>query len=99
LLKPDASGTPRPTLLMIGSGDTVVEDLYAYIGPAGLQAQPQRADGGPAWPGTWRCGAGDAAGRQGADARGGALGRSTPIPSVGRLRYQRRRVAVTSFGL
>jgi hypothetical protein len=35
LLKPDASGTPRPTLQMIGSGDTVVEDLYAYIGPAG----------------------------------------------------------------
>jgi hypothetical protein len=28
-LKPDASGTPRPTLLMIGSSDTVVEDLYA----------------------------------------------------------------------
>jgi hypothetical protein len=37
LLKPDASGTPRPTLLMIGSSDTIVEDLYAYIGPAGLR--------------------------------------------------------------
>jgi len=36
-LKPDASGTPRPTLLMIGGGDTIVEDLYAYIGPAGLK--------------------------------------------------------------
>jgi hypothetical protein len=37
LLKPDASGTPRPALLMIGgSSDTVVEDLYVYIGPAGL---------------------------------------------------------------
>jgi len=34
----DASGTPRPALLMIGgSSDTVVEDLYAYIGPAGLR--------------------------------------------------------------
>jgi hypothetical protein len=32
-----ASGTPRPTLLMLGSGDTVVEDLYAYIGPTGLR--------------------------------------------------------------
>jgi hypothetical protein len=38
LLKPDASGTPRPALPMIGgSSDIVVEDLYAYIGPAGLR--------------------------------------------------------------
>jgi hypothetical protein len=37
LLKPDASGTPRPALLMLGSSDTVVEDLYAYIDPAGLR--------------------------------------------------------------
>lgn len=38
LLKLDASGTSRPALLMIGgSSDTVVEDLYAYIGPAGLR--------------------------------------------------------------
>jgi len=30
----DDSGTPRKTLIMIGGGDTFVEDLYAYIGPA-----------------------------------------------------------------
>lgn len=30
----DDSGMPRKTLIMIGGGDTFVEDLYAYIGPA-----------------------------------------------------------------
>ena len=33
-VRADDTGTPRRTLLMIGGGDTFVEDLYAYIGPA-----------------------------------------------------------------
>jgi pimeloyl-ACP methyl ester carboxylesterase len=36
-LKPDDSSIKRKTLIMIGGGDTFVEDLYAYIGPAGLK--------------------------------------------------------------
>ena len=34
-LKAAADTTPRPTLIMIGGGDTFLEDLYFYIGPAG----------------------------------------------------------------
>ena len=34
-LPADNSGERRKTLIMIGGGDTFVEDLYAYIGPAG----------------------------------------------------------------
>lgn len=33
----DHDGTPRPTLLMIGGGDTYCEDLVGYIGAAGVQ--------------------------------------------------------------
>lgn len=36
-LRPDASGRKRKTLIMIGGGDTFVEDLLLYIGPAGLK--------------------------------------------------------------
>ncbi|MGE5528181.1 MAG: alpha/beta hydrolase family protein, partial [Patescibacteria group bacterium] len=36
-LKPDLSGDRRRTLLMIGGGDTYVEDLYYSIGPAGVK--------------------------------------------------------------
>lgn len=32
--KPAANGKIAPTLIMIGGGDTFVEDLYPYIGPA-----------------------------------------------------------------
>ena len=34
-LKAAADDAPRPTLIMIGGGDTFLEDLYYYIGPAG----------------------------------------------------------------
>ena len=34
LIAPRTDGTPRKTLIMAGGGDTFVEDLYAYIGPA-----------------------------------------------------------------
>ena len=34
-LKAAADDTPRPALIMIGGGDTFLEDLYFYIGPAG----------------------------------------------------------------
>lgn len=96
LLKPDASGTPRPALLMIGSGDTIVENLYAYIGPAGLRRSYSRMG--------WTClarelplRAGDAAARQGADARGGALGRpESDSKRLAACRHRRRRVAATS---
>jgi alpha-beta hydrolase superfamily lysophospholipase len=37
LLKPDNDPGPRKTLLMFGGGDSFVEDLYLYIGPAGLK--------------------------------------------------------------
>ena len=37
LLKPDNDPHPRKTLLMFGGGDSFVEDLYFYIGPAGLK--------------------------------------------------------------
>ena len=36
-LKAAPSSEPRATLLMIGGGDTFVEDLYFYIGPAALK--------------------------------------------------------------
>jgi alpha-beta hydrolase superfamily lysophospholipase len=36
-LKPDDDMKPRKTLMMFGGGDTFVEDLYFYIGPAGLK--------------------------------------------------------------
>lgn len=35
----DNSGTPRKTLIMIGGGDTFVEDLYAYIVPAATKRE------------------------------------------------------------
>ncbi|MET8763370.1 hypothetical protein [Lentzea sp. NPDC004782] len=34
--RPDDSGTRRPTLIMVGGGDTFVEDLCLYIGPAAV---------------------------------------------------------------
>lgn len=37
LFKPDNSGTKRKTLIMIGGGDTFVEDLYYYIVPSGIK--------------------------------------------------------------
>jgi hypothetical protein len=100
LLKPDASGTPRPALLMIGgSSDTIVEDLYAYIGPAGLRRSYSAHMVDLPWPGSCRLRAGDAAARQGADARGGALGRpESDSKRLAAYRHQRRRVAATSFG-
>lgn len=36
-LRAGKEGEKRKTLIMIGGGDTFVEDLYAYIGPAGLK--------------------------------------------------------------
>ena len=36
-LKPGDDMKPRKTLMMFGGGDTFVEDLYFYIGPAGLK--------------------------------------------------------------
>lgn len=36
-LRPDSSGRQRKTLIMIGGGDTFVEDLILYIGPAALK--------------------------------------------------------------
>jgi hypothetical protein len=90
-LKRDASGTPRPALLMIGSGDTVVEAWTPTSARPGSGAATTRNW----W--TWLARdlplrAGDAAARQGADARGGALGR--PESDSKRLvayRHQRRR--------
>lgn len=35
--KPDESDQKRKTLIMIGGGDTIVEDLYFYIVPAGIR--------------------------------------------------------------
>jgi hypothetical protein len=74
-LKRDASGTPRPTLLMIGgSGDTVVE---AWT-PTSVRPDSGAATARIGWTCLARdlpLRAGDAAARQGADARGGAPGR------------------------
>jgi hypothetical protein len=36
-LAPDRSRARRRSLIMIGGGDTFVEDLYAYVGPAALK--------------------------------------------------------------
>lgn len=36
VMRPDDTSTPKKTLLMCGGGDTFVEDLYFYIGPAGF---------------------------------------------------------------
>jgi hypothetical protein len=36
-LRPDDSGKVRKTLIMVGGGDTFVEDLYGYIGPAAVK--------------------------------------------------------------
>jgi hypothetical protein len=99
LLKPDASGTPRPTLQMIGSGDTVVEDLYAYIGPAGRKrshnAQMMDLPGqGPAVAGLVM--RPDAKVPMRAVARWAA---PSPIPSGWPPNRHRRRVAATSFGI
>jgi hypothetical protein len=97
LLKPDASGTPRPALLMIGgSSDTVVEDLYAYIGPAGLGRSYSAHVVDLPWPGTCRSRAGDAAARQGADARWRAGRPESDSKRLAAYRHQRRRVAATS---
>ena len=35
--KPDESGKKRKTLIMIGGGDTIVEDLYFYIVPSAIK--------------------------------------------------------------
>jgi len=35
-LRPDHSGDPRKTLLMIGGGETFAEDLYFYVGPPAM---------------------------------------------------------------
>jgi pimeloyl-ACP methyl ester carboxylesterase len=37
LVRPADDGVKRKTLLMIGGGDTCVEDLYGYIGPASVK--------------------------------------------------------------
>ena len=37
VLRPDETSTAKKTLMMFGGGDTFVEDLYFYIGPAGLE--------------------------------------------------------------
>lgn len=37
MVVPSANRKPRKTLIMAGGGDTFVEDLYAYIGPAGTK--------------------------------------------------------------
>lgn len=37
LIRPADDGVKRKTLLMIGGGDTFVEDLYGYIGPAAVK--------------------------------------------------------------
>ena len=37
LLRPDETSKAKKTLMMFGGGDTFVEDLYFYIGPAGLE--------------------------------------------------------------
>jgi hypothetical protein len=96
LLTRDASGTPRPALLMIGGGDTVVE---------AWTPTSARPDSGAATARIWwtclardrRLRAGDAAGRQGADARGGAPGRpESDSERLAAYRHQRRRVAATS---
>lgn len=36
-MRPDASGTRRKTLIMIGGGDTYCEELCLYVGPAALR--------------------------------------------------------------
>jgi alpha-beta hydrolase superfamily lysophospholipase len=36
-LRSDDSGERRKTLIMVGGGDTFVEDLYGYIGPAAMK--------------------------------------------------------------
>jgi alpha-beta hydrolase superfamily lysophospholipase len=36
-LRPGDSGERRPTLIMVGGGDTFVEDLYFYTGPAAVE--------------------------------------------------------------
>lgn len=37
MIRPDDTSIPKKTLVMFGGGDTFVEDLYFYIGPAGLK--------------------------------------------------------------
>ena len=37
LIQPNSEPTPRKTLLMFGGGDSFVEELYYYIGPAGTK--------------------------------------------------------------
>ncbi|MDH3731225.1 MAG: esterase FrsA [Acidimicrobiia bacterium] len=37
LIRPSEDNTPRKTILMFGGGDTFVEDLYYYLGPAGTK--------------------------------------------------------------
>ena len=39
LIRPANDGVKRKTLLMIGGGDTFVEDLYGYIGPAAIKRE------------------------------------------------------------
>lgn len=37
LIRPVADAAPRKTIMMFGGGDTFVEDLYFYLGPAGTK--------------------------------------------------------------
>ena len=37
LVRPTSDPTPRKTIMMFGGGDTFVEDLYFYVGPAGTK--------------------------------------------------------------
>jgi hypothetical protein len=99
LLKPDASGTPRPALLMLGSSDTVVEDLYAYIDPAGLRRSYSAHVVDLPGQGPAVCGLVMRPARQGADARGGALGRPESDSKRLAAYRHRRRIVATSFGI
>lgn len=37
LIRPSGVAAPRKTIMMFGGGDTFVEDLYFYLGPAGIK--------------------------------------------------------------
>ncbi len=37
LMRPGGNAVPRKTIMMFGGGDTFVEDLYFYLGPAGTE--------------------------------------------------------------
>jgi hypothetical protein len=85
----------RKTLIMIGGGDTYVEDLYLIIGPAAIK-RPQPADRGPSRPGRAALRrAVHAARHREPDPGGGRLRRGPARGGrrqAGRLRDQLRRV-------